>query len=98
MLNDKIIPVNNITLEKLETIINEIFDAPETKTIYIPNKGIATIPIKEYRKIMFGYGCLIYSKEMEERINKAIVEDFHKSKYELFSSKLLNNKNCNGRF
>ena len=98
MLDHKIVPVNTITLEKLETIINEIFDTPETKTIYIPNKGIATIPIKEYRKMMFGYGCLICSKEMEERINKAVVEDFHKSKYELFSSKLLNNNNYNERF
>lgn len=48
--------------------------------------------------MMFGNGCLICSKEMEERINKEIIEDFHKSKYELLSSKLLNNKNCNGRF
>lgn len=69
-----------------------MYAAPETKTIYIPNKGVATIPIKEYRKMMLGNGCLICSKEMEERINKAIVEDFHKSKYELFSTKLLNMK------
>ena len=48
--------------------------------------------------MMFDNGCLIYPKEMEERINKEIIEDFHKSKYELFSSKLLNNKNCNERF
>lgn len=89
MLDHKIVPDNSITLEKLETIIKEIFDTPETKTIYIPNKGIATIPIKEYRKMMFGYGCLICSKEMEERINKEIIEDFHSHK--LFS-KCLSNK------
>ena len=98
MLDYKIVPVDSITLEKLKIAIDEIINAPETKTIYIPNKGIATIPIEEYRKMMFGDGCLICSKEMEERINKAVVEDFHKSKYELLSSKLLNNKNCNERF
>ena len=88
MLNDKIIPVNNITLEKLETIINEIFDAPETKTIYIPNKGIATIPLKEYHKMIFGDGCLICSKEMEERINKEIINSLHS--YKPFSKCLSN--------
>ena len=36
--------------------------------------------------------CLICSKEMEERINKEIIKDFHKGKYELFSTKLLNMK------
>ena len=99
MLCDKI-PIYDtpITLDDIINCLKETYNAPETETIYILNKGIATIPLKEYNKIMFGNGCLIYSKEMEERINKEILEDFYKSKYELFSSKLLNNKNCNGRF
>ena len=94
------IPICNttITLDDIINCLKEAYNAPETKTIYIPNKGIATIPLKEYNKMMFGNDCLICSKEMEERINKEIIKDFHKSKYELLSSKLLNNKNCNERF
>lgn len=88
-----------ITLDDIINCLKETYNAPETETIYIPNKGLATIPLKEYRKMMFYDGsCRICSKEMEERINKEIIKDLHKSKYELFSSKLLNNKNCNGRF
>lgn len=98
MPDDKVPVYTSITLDDIINCIKEIYNTPETKTIYIPNKGLATIPLKEYRKMMFGNGCLIYPKEMEERINKEILEDFHKSKYELLSSKLLNNKNCNGRF
>ena len=94
MLDHKIVPIyaTPITIYKIINALKEAYAAPETKTIYIPNKGVATIPIKEYRKMMFGYGCLICSEEMEERINKEILEDFHKSKYELFSTKLLNMK------
>ena len=99
MLDDKVpIYVTSITLDDIINCLKETYNAPETKTIYIPNKGIATIPLKEYNKMMFDNGCLIYPKEMEERINKEIIEDFHKSKYELVSSKLLNNKNCNEWF
>lgn len=93
MLDDKVPIYTSITLDDIKNCIKEIYNSPETKTIYIPNKGLATIPLKEYHKMMFGNGCLIYPKEMEERINKEILEDFHKSKYELLSSKLLNNKN-----
>lgn len=91
MLNHEIVPVyiTPITIDKIINALKEIDAIPETKTIYIPNKGLATIPIKEYRKMMFGHGCLICSKEMEERINKAVVEDFHSHK--LFS-KCLSNK------
>lgn len=94
------IPICNttITLDDIINYLKEVYNAPETKTIYISNKGIATIPLKEYNKMMFDNGCLIYPKEMEERINKEIIEDLHKSKYELVSSKLLNNKNCNEWF
>ena len=96
MPDDKVPIYTSITLDDIKNCIKEIYNSSDTKTIYIPNKGLATIPLKEYHKMMFGNGCLIYSKEMEERINKEILEDFHKSKYELLSSKLLNNKNCNG--
>lgn len=94
MLDHKIVPIYTtpINIDKIINALKEAYAAPETKTIYISNKGVATIPIKEYRKMMLGNGCLICSKEMEERINKAIVEDFHKNKYELFSTKLLNMK------
>lgn len=98
MLDYKVPIYTSITLDDIINCLKETYNAPETKTIYIPNKGITTIPLKEYNKIMFGNGCLIYSKEIEERINKEIIEDFHKSKYELLSSKLLNNKNCNELF
>ena len=98
MLDYKIPIYTSITLDDIINCLKETYNAPETKTIYIPNKGITTISLKEYNKMMFGNGCLIYFKEIEERINKEIIEDFHKSKYELLSSKLLNNKNCNERF
>lgn len=94
MLCDKI-PICNtpITLDDIINCLKETYNAPETETIYIPNKGLATIPLKEYRKMMFYDGsCLICSKEMEERINKEIIEELHKGKYELLSTKLLNMK------
>lgn len=63
------------------------------KQFYIPNKGLATIPLKEYRKMMFYDGsCLICSKEMEERINKEMIKELRKGKYKLLSTKLLNMK------
>ena len=89
------IPICNtpITLNNIINCLKETYNAPETETIYIPNKGLATIPLKEYRKMMFYDGtCLICSKEMEERINKEMIEELHKGKYELFSTKLLNMK------
>lgn len=83
----------SITLDDIINCLKETYNAPETETIYIPNKGLATIPLKEYRKMMFYDGsCLICSKEMEERINKEIIEELHKGKYELLSTKLLNMK------
>lgn len=36
--------------------------------------------------------CLICSKEMEERINKEMIKELRKGKYELLSTKLLNMK------
>lgn len=82
-----------ITLDGIINCLKETYNAPETETIYIPNKGLATIPLKEYRKMMFyGCSCLICSKEMEERINKEIIEELRKGKYELLSTKLLNMK------
>ena len=82
-----------ITLDNIINYLKETYNAPETETIYIPNKGLTTIPLKEYRKMMFYDGnCLICSKEMEERINKEIIEELHKGKYELLSTKLLNMK------
>lgn len=83
----------SITLDDIINCLKETYNAPETETIYIPNKGLATIPLKEYRKMMFYDGsCLICSKEMEERINKEMIEELHKGKYELLSTKLLNMK------
>ena len=93
MPDDKVPIYTSITLDDIINCIKEIYNTPETKTIYIPNKGLATIPLKEYRKIMFYDGsCLICSKEMEERINKEMIEELHKGKYELLSTKLLNMK------
>ena len=93
MPDDKVPIYTSITLDDIINCIKEIYNTPETKTIYIPNKGLATIPLKEYRKIMFYDGsCLICSKEMEERINKEMIEELHKDKYELLSTKLLNMK------
>lgn len=89
------IPICNapITLDNIINCLKETYNGPETETIYIPNKGLATIPLKEYRKMMFYDGsCLICSKEMEERINKEMIEELHKGKYELLSTKLLNMK------
>jgi len=77
-----------LTLEKFESIINEIFASPPTKTIYVPNKGLATIPLKTYNKIMFDGGCLICPEEIQDNINVQIIKDIHS--YKLFSSKLLN--------
>lgn len=82
-----------ITLDDIINCLKETYNAPETETIYIPNKGLATIPLKEYRKMMFYDGsCLICSKEMEERINKEMIKELRKGKYELLSTKLLNMK------
>ena len=88
------VPIYNtpIALDDIINFLKESYDFPETKTVYIPNKGVATITLKEYRKMMLGNGCLICSKEMEERINKEIIKDLHKGKYELLSTKLLNMK------
>ena len=94
MLCDKI-PICDtpITLDDIINCLKETYNTPETETIYIPNKGLATIPLKEYRKMVFYNGsCLICSKEMEERINKEMIEELHKGKYELLSTKLLNMK------
>lgn len=90
MLYNKIIPicVTPITLDDIINYTKEIYNAPETKTIYIPNKGLATIPLKEYRKMIFGYGRFICSKEMEERINKEIINSLHS--YKPFSKCLSN--------
>lgn len=94
MLCDKIpICYTPITLDDIINCLKETYNAPETETIYIPNKGLATIPLKEYRKMMFYNGsCLICFKEMEERIDKEMIEELHKGKYELLSTKLLNMK------
>nr|UVX50873.1 MAG: hypothetical protein [Bacteriophage sp.] len=82
-----------ITLDDIINCLKETYNAPETETIYIPNKGLATIPLKEYRKMMFyDCSCFICSKEMEERINKEMIEELRKGKYELLSTKLLNMK------
>ena len=74
MPNDKVPIYTSITLDDIINCLKEVNNAPETKTIYIPNKGLATIPLKEYRKMMFDNGCLIYPKEMEEKINKEILD------------------------
>ena len=93
MLDYKVPIYTSITLDDIINCLKEIYNTFGTKTIYIPNKGLATIPLKEYRKMMFYDGsCLICSKEMEERINKEIIEELHKGKYELLSTKLLNMK------
>lgn len=92
MLDYKVPIYTSITLDDIINYLKETYNAPETKTIYIPNKGLATIPLKEYNKMMFDNGCLICSKEMEERINKEIIEELRKGKYELLSTKLLNMK------
>ena len=93
MLDYKVPIYTSITLDDIINCLKEIYNLHETKTIYIPNKRLATIPLKEYRKMMFYDGSyFICSKEMEERINKEIIEELHKGKYELFSTKLLNMK------
>ena len=94
MLDYKVPIYTSITLDDIINCLKETYNAPETKTIYIPNKGLATIPLKEYHKIMFGNGCIIYSKEMEERINKEIINSLHS--YKPFS-KYLMSKSCNER-
>lgn len=89
MLCDKIpIYATPITLDDIINCLKEIDNTPETETIYIPNKGVATIPLKEYHKMIFDNGCLICSKEMEERINKEMINSFHS--YKLFSKCLSN--------
>ena len=94
MLDYKVPIYTSITLDDIINCLKETYNAPETKTIYIPNKGLATIPLKEYHKIMFGNGCIIYSKEMEEIINKEIINSLHS--YKPFS-KYLMSKSCNER-
>lgn len=78
----------SITLDDIINCLKEIDNSPEMKTIYVPNKGIATIPLKEYHKMIFDNGCFIYPKEMEERINKEILNSFHN--YKPFSKCLSN--------
>ena len=94
MLDYKVPIYTSITLDDIINCLKETYNAPETKTIYIPNKGLATIPLKEYHKMMFGNACIIYSKEMEERINKEIINSLHN--YKPFS-KCLMSKSYNER-
>lgn len=72
MLDYKLVPiyVTSITLDDIINCLKETYNAPETKTIYIPNKGLATIPLKEYNKMMFDNVVLFILKKWKKELIK----------------------------